>query len=230
VEHDLVFPVVAVLPQQLSCLSIDREKLIYGEMGRVFNPLSQIGGLYAMDVDTEAQRSKLWAFLEYELQNLDERAADQACYKSDLVMSLLRLTRALLPLGFFEVESRTTKGDLPVQSSPPATTTHAMQTPAKTLHALINHKCWDWESVLESKRLSYETLEVEIASALMVLGNQAVSCGSPNHDQLDFSHSTEQSYNEIFYQIGPISLKTELLATLRILRQVRCMKVKSCWK
>ena len=192
-------------------------------MGRVFNPLSQGGDHEALAIDPEEQRAKLWAFLEVELQNLDERAADQACYKSDLVMSLLRLTRALLPQGFFEIESRTTKGDVPMEV-PPATPVPDKVNVSKYLPKYLKHKCWDWDPAFVPKQLSYGVLEVEIASALMVLGEQATSSGSPNHDQLDFSR-TEQSYSDIFYQIGPISLKTELLATLRVLQEVRCMKV-----
>jgi hypothetical protein len=116
IEHDLVFPVSPLLPHQAACLSLDPERVAYGEMGRVFNPLSQATlSLAAIGSSPVDQRAGLRAFLGEHLGRLEEYAGvkqgaggqqqqQQQQQREVLATSLLRLAHALLLQGFFEPE------------------------------------------------------------------------------------------------------------------------------
>lgn len=116
VEHDLVFPVSPLLPHQATCLSLDPEQVAYGEMGRVFNPLSQTTlSLAAIGSRPIDQRAGLRAFLTEHLGRLEDYAGagtgagagprSPQQQREAFAASLLRLTHGLLRQGFFEPES-----------------------------------------------------------------------------------------------------------------------------
>lgn len=120
IEHDLVFPVSPLLPHQAACLSLDPEHVAYGEMGRVFNPLSQATlSLAAIGSSPTDQRAGLRALLAEHLGKLEEYVGPAAgagrqqqlqlqagggSQREAFAASLLRLTHALLLQGFFERE------------------------------------------------------------------------------------------------------------------------------
>ena len=117
IEHDLVFPVSPLLPHQATCLSLDPEQVAYGEMGRVFNPLSQATlSLTAIGSKPTDQRAGLRGFLTEHLGRLEEytgpRQGPGGQQREGLATSLLRLAHALLLQGFFEPDlgRRTQRG------------------------------------------------------------------------------------------------------------------------
>lgn len=122
IEHDLVFPVSPLLPHQAACLSLDPEQASTGEMGRVFNPLSQATlSLAAVGSSPRDQRAGLRALLTEHLgklegyvgpsagagrqQQLQLLQAGGGAQREAFAASLLRLTHALLLQGFFEAEA-----------------------------------------------------------------------------------------------------------------------------
>ena len=111
VEHDLVFPVAPLLPKQAVCLSLDPEAVAHGEMGRVFNPLSQVTlSLASLSSNPTDQRAGLRAFLKEHFAHLEEyvsqRDGKTAAALETFATALLRLTHALVLQGFFETDPK----------------------------------------------------------------------------------------------------------------------------
>lgn len=82
---------------------------------------------------------------------------------------------------------------------------------------------------MELRNLDYATLHGEVIQTLIALEKAATSgLGSlqtTNHEDPNQAAQQQRQYQDIFNDHGHVTLKTELLATLRILQDIRNIKV-----